>query len=216
MTFRAALRRSNVLTVRKAVIGVSTLLVAWLLAWLLAVFLEVSAPLPRADAIVVLGGSSAYIERTALAVQLYSAGKAPRIILTNDNLQSGWSNIENRNPLFVERAGEELKRWGIQSDRVEVLPQPVKSTYEEAMLLRGYAAAHQSKALIFVTSPYHSRRSLWTIRRVFRDSGIEVGLETMPPGQQSPSALVWWASLRGWRQVALEYPKLIYYWLYYR
>lgn len=209
-------RRSKFFTTRRVATGIAGLLIAWLVAWLLGVFLEVSAPLPRADAIVVLGGSSAYLERTELAAQLYSQGKAPRIILTNDNLQSGWSSVEQRNPLFVERAAEELRLSGIQPDQIEVLQQPVTSTYEEAVLLRDYAAVHQSKAIIFVTSPYHSRRSLWTIRRVFRDSGIAIGIETMPTGQQSPSALVWWASFRGWREVALEYPKLIYYWLRHR
>ena len=202
--------------VRKAKIAIIVLLVGWVVSWLLAVFLQVSAPLQHADAIVVLGGSAGYVERTALAAQLYSQGKAPRIILTNDNLQSGWSNDEQRNPLFVERATAELRQRGIEGDRVEVLQQPVTGTYEEAQLLREYAAAHDSKALIFVTSPYHSRRSLWTMRRVFRDSGVAIGVETMPPGQQSPSAFFWWTSLRGWREVALEYPKLIYYWLRYR
>jgi uncharacterized SAM-binding protein YcdF (DUF218 family) len=62
-----------------------------------------------------------------------------------------------------------------------------------------------------VTSPYHSRRSLWTLRRVFKESGIEVGVKAVVPGQQSPLPVWWWLSPRGWSMVAGEYLKLIYY-----
>jgi hypothetical protein len=34
-------------------------------------------------------------------------------------------------------------------------------------------------------------------------------------GAQTPTAAKWWLSARGWRSVAPEYPKLVYYWLRY-
>jgi len=192
--------------------GLLLALVAWpLVAWGAARALIVRAEIARADAIVVLSGSSAYVERTRRAAGLFHAGVAPKVILTNDNARSGWSSAEQRNPLFVERAAEELRRAGVPDGRIEVLPQTVGGTYEEAALLRGYAGARGVRSLLFVTSGYHSRRALWTVRRVFRESSVEVGVDALSPGDQTPTPFTWWLSPRGWRAVGLEYPKLIYY-----
>ena len=191
-------------------------LVAWcLLAWGLARILIVHDELKNADALAVLAGSDTYLERTQLAAQLFFQGRAPRIILTNDNLIGGWVNEEQRNPLFVERAIKELRRAGVPSERIEVLPQPVSSTYEEAVLLQSYAATQNLHSLLVLTSAYHSRRALWTLRRVFRDSEVVISLAVVAPGYQSPKPATWWMRPRGWRMVALEYPKTFYYWLKY-
>jgi uncharacterized SAM-binding protein YcdF (DUF218 family) len=77
--------------------------------------------------------------------------------------------------------------------------------------LKKQAIARGYSSLLFVTSAYHGRRALWTLQRVFGGSGIEIGLEVVSPGYQAPKESVWWCSLRGWGQVGLEYPKLIYY-----
>ncbi len=163
-----------------------------------------------------LSGSSAYVERARRAAQLFAAGRAPKIILTDDGGRGGWSSAEQRNPSFVELAAAELRRAGVPADKIEALPERVASTYEEAALLRTYADAHGARSLLFVTSAYHSRRALWTLRRVFKDSGREIGLATMPPGEQSPAPLTWWLSAAGWRMVAGEYLKFGYYWWQYR
>jgi uncharacterized SAM-binding protein YcdF (DUF218 family) len=192
-------------------------LVAWsLLAWGAAKGLIVSSELPRADAMVVLAGSTAYVERTHRAAQLFQEGRAPKVILTNDNQQSGWSEQLQRNPLFIERAAEELTRsGGVPESDVEMLRDVVSSTHDEALLLRGYAEAHGLRSLLVVTSAYHSRRALWTFRKVFEGSGISIGLMIVEPGEQTPRPATWWLHLSGWRMVAGEYLKLIYYWLSY-
>lgn len=185
------------------------------LAWVAASALIVSADLPHADALVVLAGSSAYVERTHLAAQLYREGRAPVVLLTNDNQLSGWSSAEQRNPLFVERALSELTSAGVPRERIEVLSQPVASTHDEARALREYAAAHKLRALLAVTSAYHTRRALWTLRRVFAGSNIEIGMTPVAPGEQTPKPYAWWLSRRGWQSVTVEYGKLIYYHVHY-
>lgn len=187
-----------------------------LFAWGAARALIVRAELDRADAVAVLAGADAYVERTQRAAQLWREGRAPRVLLTNDNLRGGWSEAQQRNPMFVERAAEELRREGVPAGGIEVLPEAVSSTYEEALLLREFAVTHGLRSMLVVTSAYHSRRALWTLRRVFRGSGVEIGLDAPPPGRQSPRPATWWLSADGWRVVALEYPKLVYYWLKYR
>ena len=190
-------------------------IVAWLAAWAAAQWLIVRAELSHADALVVLAGSSAYTERALHAAQLFNEGRAPLVILTNDGERGPWSDAERRNPLFVERAVEELRKAGVPSQKIEVLPQLVNSTHDEAMLLRDYAGSHQLHSMLMVTSAYHSRRALSTMRRAFVGTGIEVGLSSPTTGRDTPSAATWWRHVDGWRTVAAEYPKLVYYALRY-
>lgn len=191
--------------------------VAWMLvAWVAAEALIVKSELAHdADALVVLAGSSTYVERTHAAAQLFQQGRAPVIILTNDNLAGGWSIEKERNPLFVERAADELKRQGVPAEKIEIVPGTVSSTYEEAVRLREYASEKNLRSILIVTSAYQSRRALWTMRRVFRGSGVEIGLDAVAPGQQSPRPALWWLYGLGWQMVPGEYVKMIYYWINY-
>ncbi len=191
-------------------------LAAWmLLAWGLGFALVVRAPLERADALVVLSGSATYIERTQRAAELYSEGRAPKIILTSDGQQGGWSSAQQRNLLFIERAREELLRLNVPAQAIEEIPHALSNTHEEAVELRAYAARSGLRSLLIVTSAYHTRRALWTLRRVFNGSNIEIGIESPPTGQQTPRPSVWWLTPFGWRVVGGEYLKLVYYRLNY-
>ena len=202
---------------RRFLLIAATVLVAWAaIAWVAAEQLIVSAELERADAIVVLSGSKAYVERTRRAAELFQLGRAAKIILTNDNQLSGWSVEEQRNPSFIERAASELKAAGVPEANIEMLAQAVSSTHEEAVLLRDYARARGLRSVLVVTSAYHSRRALWTWRNVFEGSDIQIGVETVAPGNQTPPPATWWLHARGWPAVAGEYLKLIYYRFHYR
>lgn len=198
---------------RRVAVAILFIVVAWLVSWCAARWLIVEAPLERADAIVVLSGSSTYAERAQMAATLFRAGKANHIILTNDNRQGGWSSAEQRNPFFYERAKRELQRQGVPEADIEVIMQPVSSTRDEAERMRQYAATHQLSALLIVTSPYHSRRALRTFQRTLLGLNIQVGIAHPEPGFQSPPPSRWWLRPRGWQMVPYEYLKLAYYWL---
>lgn len=187
-----------------------------LIAWLAARGLIVRSDLARADAIVVLAGSSTYLERTHRAAQLFHEGRAPKIILTNDNLKSGWSVEQERNPLFVERAADELKLRGVPAERIEVVPGRVLSTHDEIVRIRQYASEHGLRSILVVTSAYQSRRALWTLHRVFSDSNVSIGLDAVAPGEQAPRPATWWGHRLGWELVPGEYVKMIYYRIHYR
>lgn len=202
---------------RRACLAALVLVALWpVVAWAAAAALVERAGLARADALVVLSGSSAYVERSRRAAELYREGRAPRVVLTSDGLRGGWSEARQTNPLFVERAREELLRAGVPAESVEVLPGAVANTHDEAVAARAYAGRSGARSLLFVTSAYHTRRALWTLRRAFRGSGVEVGVEAVEPGAQMPPPATWWLSRLGWRAVALEYPKLVYYYWKYR
>ena len=202
---------------RRAWAVAAALLVVWpFAAWAAAAALVARAGLERADALVVLSGSARYVERSRRAAELYREGRAPRVWLTNDGLRGPWSEARQTNPLFVERARDELLRAGVPEASIEVLPGLVTSTRDEAVAARAYAEQSGARALLFVTSAYHTRRALWAMRRAFEGSGARVGIEPAEPGAPEPSPWAWWLSRRGWRSVALEYPKLVYYYLEYR
>jgi uncharacterized SAM-binding protein YcdF (DUF218 family) len=187
---------------------------AWpVLAWLAAEALIVNAEPTRADALVVLAGSSTYIERTHQAAQLFKEGRAPKVILTNDNQESGWSAEMQTNPLYVQRAASELKLCGVPEEEIEIVPETVSSTREEAARVREYAASSGLHSILVVTSAYQLRRARWTFNQVFAGSGVSISFSGVPPGDQTPRPLTWWLHRRGWRMVAGEYVKLAYYFI---
>lgn len=187
------------------------LLVAWFVAWIAARALIVDADIPKADAIVVLSGSSTYVERTHKAAELYNQGRAPLVILTDDNTRGGWSSAQQRNPYFVERAHEELVKQGVPPAQIRVAPGLASGTSEEVVVIKDYAVAQGLHSLLVVTSAYHSRRALRTLRKTFAATGTTVGMVTAPTGWQTPAPAFWWLHLEGWRSVAGEWVKLIYY-----
>ena len=183
----------------------------WVLSWIGARLLIVKAPPTNADALLLLSGSSTILERTHYAAALYFQHRTPKILLTNDNQMGGWSAEDNRNPYYVEIASRELQRLGVPGRDIEVIGNTVSSTYDEANVLRDYTHGKNIHSILLVTSGYHSRRALRTFRHALAGSGIEVGLEPVPTGWQTPNPAVWWVTPRGWKLVAGEYLKLIIY-----
>ena len=127
----------------------------------------------------------------------------------------GWDRVEERNPYFYELAAKELQQGGVPAAKIQVVSDIALGTYEESLGLRDYATAHKLNRLLIVTSAYHSRRALWSMRRASERSGIQIGLDSPPPGWQTPAPSIWWLRRKGWRVVAGEYVKMIYYWLRY-
>lgn len=197
---------------RVFLIVVLSLTASWpMLTWGGANLLIVKSEIASAEAIVVLSGSSTYLERADWAAKLYREGRAPVIILTNDSLISGWDKVEERNPFFYELAARELVKRGVPESKIQVVSNIALGTYEESLGLRDYATAHNLRRLLVVTSAYHSRRALWSMRRACEGSGIEIGIDSPPPGWQTPSPSTWWWHRWGWKVVAGEYGKIIYY-----
>lgn len=192
-----------------------TLVLLPLIAWAAAQSLVVHTSVSKADAIVVMSGSATFRERAQHAAALYKQGRAPKIILTNDNLKSSWSPLEQRNPYYYELAQDELRRAGVPHENITVIMVPITSTYDEALLLKKYAEAHQLGSLVVVTSAYHSRRALWTFRRIFQGSGRSIDVDPAEAGIETPAPATWWLHGLGWEMVPKEYLKLFFYRLRY-
>jgi uncharacterized SAM-binding protein YcdF (DUF218 family) len=173
--------------------------------------LVVNEPLASADAIVVFSGSSAYVERTQKAAQLYREGRAPLVLLTNDQTRGGWSSALQRNPFFVERATDELIKAGVPAENIRIVPGIADSTRNEALIVKEYIASVGFQSVLVVTSSYHPRRALRTLQHAFAGTRTTIGLE---PATAAPPAL-WWLRPEGWRTVGVEFVKLVYYWFKY-
>jgi uncharacterized SAM-binding protein YcdF (DUF218 family) len=202
--------------IRHRIVTVSLLLflVWFFVAWIAARALVVKADLASADALVVLSGSSSYLERTQKAAELYRQGRAPLVLLTNDHTRGGWSSAQQTNPFFVDRAMDELINHGVPLERIRIVPGVATSTQSEAEIVKSYAATQGLRSVLIITSAYHSKRALRTFRKNFEGTGVAIGLEPATIGPQTSVAL-WWLYPSGWRDVAGEYGKLIYYWFVY-
>lgn len=194
-----------------------SLFLIWIfLAPLLADNLIIAKPLGHADAILILGGSSTFQERTQKAAELYQKGIAPRIFLTDDGGQAGWSRREQKNPKFVELAQKSLIEKGVRAEDIEILqPAPVEGTIDEARVLAEKAKTENLKAVLLVTSAYHTRRALKTFEKVLAAENLEIGVESPPTGIQTPSPGFWWLRISGWTFIGGEYVKSVYYWAFY-
>ena len=202
----------------KAVIPFVGILLVWtFVAPFLAERLIVARPMDHADAILVLAGSSAYLERTKKAAFLYKEGVAPSVLLTNDGKNAGWSQKEQRNPPYVELAKRRLVAQGVPEAAIEIFSPQVSGTIAEAKLLGKKAAERRWKSLLIVTSAHHTRRALRTFESVFAANGVETQIGIVPAlnGEQAPPAYYWWLTATGWQDVAGEYVKSAYYYFVY-
>lgn len=199
----------------KIIIFLSSSFVLWIfLAPLLAENLIVEKPLDKADAILVLSGSSVYKSRNRRAAEIYRAGTARKILLTDDGEIAGWSPFEEKNPKFVDLARRELTTRGVAPEDIEILAPKVSGTIYEAEALREHLRGRSSQAILIVTSAYHTKRSFRTFRKVL-DEKHRLGIVSTVTDEETPASGFWWLSFRGWKWVAGEYLKYFYYWLFY-
>lgn len=199
----------------KFLIIFSALIIVWIVvAPLLARNLIVEKPLERADAILVLSGSSVFKERTHKAAQIYKTGVAKKVLLSDDGGFSGWSVEEQRNPPFVDLAKQELISQGVAEEDIEILEEQVTGTIWEARNLAAKLGRENWKSVLIITSAYHTKRALWTFEDVV-ESDVEIGVVSAPTGEETPPPWIWWLSSKGWGLVGGEYVKFIVYWVYY-
>lgn len=165
-------------------------------------FLVARDPLRPADAIVVLAGNSPY--RAAHAVQLYHAGWAPRLLISNELVQSHG----------VEASWDDLRRAGlvhldVPDTAIVLLPEIARNTQHEAIESRDVMLSHGWRSAILVTDPFHTRRALWIFRDVWSPAGLEI--IASPADQSKYTVDGWWRDPNRAIRVLQEYVKLPYY-----
>ena len=155
--------------------------------------------LPRADAIVVLGGTlsppelpatdanlSAAADRLVYATRLYKLGKAPMILISGGNADgTGTTDAESVHGAAL------LGDWGVPASAILTETESI-NTYENAVYSKLMLEQHGLKTVLLVTSAMHMPRALAT----FRSAGIEA---TAAPTDfeasgSGPSGLADWAA----------------------
>jgi len=92
-------------------------------------------------------------------------------------------------------------------DAVEVIPRPVSGTTEESLDLAAWCAAHGYRAVIFVSTLDHSRRTARILARATRDRGLKLSVRGSRYSDFDPDA--WWKSRGGVRTEIVESEKLL-------
>lgn len=175
-------------------------------------FLVVADPLPeRADAIVVLAGSPP--DRALAAADLHRTGLAPRVILTRERSRPEFDALAARGVPLQEShdlAIRLLVALGVPHEAITTLEPRTDSTIAEARLVAEWACGEGLASLVVVTSPSHTRRA----RAMFRHAlGNRVTVHLHPATAAAFPAERWWRDRAAAKTVALEWQKLLAYWL---
>ena len=198
-----ARRRSRGL-IRWLLLALLALAVVFHSVWLGAAgdFLVARDELRPADAIVVLAGNSPY--RAQHAVELYKAGWAPRVIVSNELVLSHGVELSW---LELRRAG--LVALDLPTEAVVPLDQVAQSTYHEAVQSRDVMLRQGWRTAILVTDPFHMRRASWAFHGVWDKAGLEV---IASPAEGSKYVVSnWWRDPNKATRVIQEYVKYPYY-----
>jgi len=179
------------------------------------------AQMPKADAIVVLGGHTAnnranwflpYDPATAVmrvdrAAELYAAGRAPRILLSGGALEGTVSEAQGM--------AHALRGKGVPETAL-LLENASRNTYENAALTTGELREHGIASVLLVTSALHMPRAMAAFGK---QAAARVTAAPLPPQITEPAAggpqpwLPDWRTLDASRSIIKEYAGLFVYWL---
>jgi len=171
---------------------------------LLGQFLVVEDKLEKSDVIIVLGTDSKG-EREAWAAKLYQRGLSEKIIMCG--YEVGWKSS----------TAEIMKRHAVHlgvPEEAIILDHGWnnKGTWDNALNSLRIVGENNFRSAIVVTSNYHTRRSKYAFKRVFKNSNVKILISPCPGGSFAPGE--WWKSRELTKGVFLEYTKLIYYFLF--
>lgn len=167
----------------------AALLILTIFAVLFAANSPIEKPLESAAVIFVFAGSAEYKSRAAKAAELFRAHCADKIVLTDDAAQGGWSASDRRNLFYWESARRELIKNGVPPENIEVLPQPVFGTRDEAVLLVETVKARGWQSVLLVTSDFHTRRAYETVRRICEHQNLNLQIGIAAAENRSSTAL---------------------------
>jgi len=152
-------------------------------------WLVVETPLREVDLVVALGGDRG---RQVMAVKLLQQGLAHRVLFTGADVQP-----------------DDYQCLGVPVGQAMALPVLAYTTYEEAVAIRQIVQVHGLGSVLIVTSSYHARRAYWLFEWVFRDTGAELFIASVP--NRAFTMDTWWKSHVGRKQVLMEYMGMAYY-----
>ncbi|MDD5492408.1 MAG: YdcF family protein [bacterium] len=158
--------------------------------------------LEKADAILVLGGGRG--ERVLQGANLYREKYANYILITGE---------------FERIMGGPVYHWALQGRKLassrgvpwdKMIPiLDSMSTHDDATLSLAECRKHNFKSLIVVSEPFHTKRSFYTFKKVYKNSGIKVIICPVQDSWYTKNN--WWDSELGLMATTEEYIKFMYY-----
>jgi len=173
-------------------------------------YLIVEHPSQKSDLIVCLAGRN--IERGLATSDVYRQGLAPWIYVSMEEKPDGLDILRQKGVFYPQSSDLLIKlltELGVPKEKIYISDGPVKSTLEEAELIREFIKKKNYHSLILITSPTHSRRTWLTFKRILKDDKVRISVQPTPYSQFKPED--WWKKRRYLREVIFEYQKLIYY-----
>lgn len=173
-------------------------------------FLVDEEPPVRADAIVVLAGTSEP-DRVLEAAALYRDGFAPRIVLSREPESPAYRQLPAlgvRVPSVHDRHRSVLEQLGIPPAAIVEVGGAPGSTVSEAADVLEYLRAHQIGSILLATSRLHSRRAAMVYRRL---GGGSLRVTSRPSRYDDFDAGDWWRHRTSTRRVLIECQKLLVY-----
>jgi len=179
-------------------------------------YLVLKTSVETAGAIAVLTGSMP--QRVLEAVKLYEAGYGRVIIITRGETSVAGLALEKKGIDIVSEADNNemiARKLGVPSSNISVLETGVNSTYSESLAVLNYLRRKGIDTIIVVTSKTHTRRADIIFKRVFGECGGEnIKIMTVPTSYDDFDPAKWWKVRSSLRNVALEYQKLAYLFLF--
>ena len=176
------------------------------LVWFMGDQLVVRHDPRKTDAIVVFSGNGetsyrndSYQRRALDAVRFYRLGYAPSIYLSSGKEQ----DISE-----VEVIKLYLEDKGVAKSAIHILEKFPQSTYENVVMVNQQLRQGGVHSILFVTSPYHGRRALWTWRKQAPDIVVYT-----PAVVDTPAGTPQWsATIDQMRVIVYEYAAILYNW----
>lgn len=173
--------------------------------WFVADWLSNEDPVDAAGAILALAGEPS---RALHAAALFSKGLAPVVVLSkpvHTHSQKLLARLGIPYPPQEALYRDILVKKGVPPSSIHVLPEPARSTVDEAMAARRIDLG-RTRTLLVVSSPYHVRRVKLIFRDVLPQARVIV---TANPYEPYPRR--WWTDQDVARNVVLEPIKIAFY-----
>ncbi len=173
-------------------------------------YLVVSHTPQNSDLIVCLAGGN--VDRGLAVADVYERGLAKRIFMVREEPPDGFALLEKRGikyPENVDLMMMLLEGLGVPQSAFYTSDGTAASTFEEALLVREFVDKGGYSSLIVVTSAIHSRRAWLALRKVFDEKDVRISMLPSSYSDFKPEA--WWKDRKFFKEVIIEYEKLIYY-----
>lgn len=161
-------------------------------------YLVVDQPPVPADAIVVFSGDRGV--RMEKAAELFQMRYAPKVLISGGEVYEGL--------VMAEVMKDHGLRLGIPQDAM-LLEKKASSTFQNAEYTRDILIRNGMDQALVVTSDFHTRRTLWSLDRLYAPAGIRYSIIAADDPEFAKEA--WWSSNKSAMNTLKEYIKMAGY-----